>query len=562
MRNGMNETMGGGANGSSRGIAIIGLEGAGKTVFLAALAQAMQEHDGYPYLEASGADAVKTRQYVAGLWDVIQSGEWPPSTNAGTWQTLSWTWHSGEGVSHAVWLPDCAGQDIRQIFENGGADEHQKRLAQTIFTSGHVLVLFNLKELIDIHGVPSKNNQRVQVEAAVCLAVRRLTEAGKPFSVLLTQYDAYRELIEQHGGLLPAVRVYSVSLWRELCRCESSLFPVSAVETKDMVKDGSPGRYPAQNAQPDASVMEVARAVNARLARHRIAAGDTAKVDLGGGVEMELVWCPAGSFEMGSPESSFWRGKSGEAGRFKDETRHRVTLTKGFWLGRTEVTQGQWAAVMGYGLKYTFWDRLWDNAFAVGADYPMVRVSWDECVEFCRRLNAKAPGWGRFRLPTEAEWEYACRAGSKGATYAGDMEIKGENNAPVLDAIAWYGGNSSVGYSGRGRETKAWPGKQYPGGKAGYRQVGGKGANAWQLCDMLGNVMEWCGDLYGAYPSADAADPSGAASGERRVTRGGSWNSSAKCCRSACRSGNIPSTRNACTGFRVAMDGSGNAIRN
>ena len=565
----------GGANGSSRGIAIIGLEGSGKTVFLAALAQAMQEHDGYPYLKAAGADAFGTLDYVAGLWDVIQGGEWPPSTNAGTWQTLSWTWHSEDALTHPVWLPDCAGQDIRQIFERGGEDEHQKRLAEAIFASAHVLVLFNLKELIDIHGVPGKNRRRVQIVTAVCAAVGRLMDAGKPFNVLLTQYDAYKELVEQHGGLLPAVKTYSMPLWHELRRCESALLPVSAVETKDIVKDNVAGRYPVLNAQPDASVMDVARAVNARLARRvvtgivegditrppvqnakpgasvmgvtragngrfaRCTAGDTLKVDLGGGVELELMWCPPGTFMMGSPVTSgwFWWKKHGEAERCGDEVRHCVTLTRGFWLGKYPVTQEQWEAVMGAGTN--------PSAFK-GTKLPVEKVSWEDGRRFLRKVNALAVGGG-FRLPSEAEWEYACRAGTETAFCWGDSLDPSMAN---FDGSYPYG----EGEQGTYREKTTRVGQFRP--------------NAWGLYDMHGNVWEWCQDWYGEYPVGEypvgaswaypiypvgaVTDPAGAASGSHRVLRGGSWNNSAGHCRSARRDGNAPSYRNNDLGFRVA----------
>ena len=157
------------------------------------------------------------------------------------------------------------------------------------------------------------------------------------------------------------------------------------------------------------------------------------------------------------------------------------------------------------------------------------------------------------RLPTEAEWEYACRAGTRGMSYAGDFAIKGKNNAPGLEAIAWYGGNSSVGYEGQGWDTAGWPEKQYPGGNAGPRRVGGKEANAWGLRDMLGNVWEWTGDWYGSYPVGEARDPPGPADGVFRVGRGGSWSHDAAFCRAASRRGIGPGFRLYSLGFRPAL---------
>ena len=271
-------------------------------------------------------------------------------------------------------------------------------------------------------------------------------------------------------------------------------------------------------------------------------AGDALTIALADGVTMDLVWCPPGTFWMGSPED--------EAGRVNDETRRRVTLTRGFWMGKYEVTQRQWAAVMGDGLE-AYAGKTGDIG-AVRGDHPMVHVSWEDCQAFMAKLNEKIAG-RQFRLPTEAEWEYACRAGTETATYAGPMEIKGKNNALALDAVAWYGGNSSEGYDiGAGWKTADWPERQYSGGLAGYRVVGAKQPNAWGLYDMLGNVWEWCGDWHKAYPTMDATDPDGARSGSHRVARGGGWDSHARMCRSAYRHFYFPTIRYYTLGFRVA----------
>ena len=330
---------------------------------------------------------------------------------------------------------------------------------------------------------------------------------------------------------------------RAMGRSSSEKAPAPQPETTPAV---------STNAVPSMAELEAGKAREEALAAEKLeedqleqhkketpqrSAGDTVKVDLGGGVEMELVWCPAGSFWMGSPE--------GEAERYDDETRHRVTLTRGFWLGKTEVTQGQWEAVMGYGLEeHARKVGVTNQVGVVDAKHPMVQVNWDDSVEFCRRLSMKLPGGGQFRLPTEAEWEHACHAGIECATYAGDMEIIDKYNAPVLDAVAWYGGNSNEGYSGRGWNTAK--------GVAGYRSAGEKTPNAWGLFDMLGNVYEWCGDRYEKYPSGDAGDPSGAVSGTERVCRGGSWVSPARDCRSAARASAAQSKRFNHLGFRVA----------
>jgi formylglycine-generating enzyme required for sulfatase activity len=226
------------------------------------------------------------------------------------------------------------------------------------------------------------------------------------------------------------------------------------------------------------------------------------------GVVGEIVvrWIPSGRFTMGSPSS--------EKGRDTDEVEHEVVLSWGLFLAETECTQGQWEAVMGSNPSYF-----------KGTDRPVEQVSWEEAVEFCRKLTLKQrqegvlpEGW-EWRLPTESEWEYAARAGTTGARH-------GE-----LDSIAWHGGNS-------GDKTHGVKGKQ---------------ANAWGLHDMIGNVSEWCGDWYGEYPTGNVTDPSGPSSGYSRVYRGGSWVNDAGLARSAFRFRFDPGFRSNFLGFRPAL---------
>ena len=309
-------------------------------------------------------------------------------------------------------------------------------------------------------------------------------------------------------------------------------------------------------------------------------AGERKLVEVAPGVSIPFRWCPAGSFTMGSPAAEQALAKKwGVDG--SDEIEHRVTLSQGFWLAETEVTQGQWQAVMKTSLreqakkaleddtlftingkKQTYRELVGmkksaDPAGLIGVETEQVAmyfVNHEESEDWCAAASRHAGvrGW-RIALPTEAQWEYACRAGSSEMSYKGDFEIKGKNNAPGLDAIAWYGGNSSQGYSGKGWDTSGWPEKQYPGGTAGPRRVGQKAANDWGMRDMIGNVFEWCGDWYGAYPAGRVTDPSGASTGVLRVIRGGSWFSFAAYCRAAYRSFGEPGYRDTFLGFRPAL---------
>ncbi len=226
------------------------------------------------------------------------------------------------------------------------------------------------------------------------------------------------------------------------------------------------------------------------------------------GMTFELI--SAGTFTMGSPTD--------ELGRWNDETQHEVTLTKSFYMQTTEVTQGQWRAVMGSNPS-DFSD--------CGDDCPVETVSWDDVQEFIEKLN-QMEGTDKYRLPTEAEWEYASRAGSTTAFANGEI-TNIDCDDPNLDQMAWYCGNADI--------------TTHP--------VAQKDPNDWGLYDMHGNVWEWCEDWYGAY-SGPVTDPTGPSSGTIRVLRGGSWDFNAMYCRSASRYGLKPDNRSYDIGFRVA----------
>jgi formylglycine-generating enzyme required for sulfatase activity len=253
-------------------------------------------------------------------------------------------------------------------------------------------------------------------------------------------------------------------------------------------------------------------------------------------VTQRLRWLSPGRFWMGSP--------AGEPGRYDDEgPRHPVTLTHGYWLFDTPCTQALWEAVMG------------DNPSEFKSPTrPVESVSWDAVQEFLGRINARLPGLDLV-LPSEAQWEYACRAGTETAIYTGEITILGERNAPALDSIAWYGGNSGVDFDlENGWDSSDWPQKQYPHQQAGTRPVGLKKPNPWGLYDMLGNVWEWTQDHwhddYEGVPTDGSAWQDRSTGGER-VARGGSWYDPARFVRAAYRNRFDPGARYGHLGFRA-----------
>jgi formylglycine-generating enzyme required for sulfatase activity len=222
----------------------------------------------------------------------------------------------------------------------------------------------------------------------------------------------------------------------------------------------------------------------------------TISVDLGGGVTMELVLIRDGSFTMGSESQSALSD---------DKPAHTVTISKPFYQGKYEVTQEQSQAVMGNNPS--------DPSELKGPRLPVDSVSWNDCQEFIKKLQSKSPGL-MFSLPTEAQWEYACRAGSKTDYSFGD-------DGSRLGDYAWYKENSlSITH-----------------------MVGGKQPNAWGLYDIHGNVEEWCTDWYGEYSSGAQKDPAGPSSGQLRVVRGGSCGIFDTFVRSASRLADSPDRR-------------------
>jgi formylglycine-generating enzyme required for sulfatase activity len=218
-------------------------------------------------------------------------------------------------------------------------------------------------------------------------------------------------------------------------------------------------------------------------------AGDEQEFEIAPGVRIVMCWIPPGEFLMGSPEHEEYRRG--------DEIQHRVRITQGFWLAKTQTTQDQWQAVMGSNPSYF-----------TGENLPLHEVCWDDiCGDserdggFVGTVNSFSNEGGLFDLPTEAQWEYSCRAGISGTL------------AVNLDEVAWYVENSGQ--------------RPHP--------VGEKKSNAWGLHDMLGNMQEWCADWYGSYDRSEVTDPTGPKSGLYRVVRGGSSSDTCTFCRAADR---------------------------
>ena len=279
---------------------------------------------------------------------------------------------------------------------------------------------------------------------------------------------------------------------------ESKPKPITAILLDEPVRDLVKVKFVKEKQQEQVVSGGAPAAKTEEVADAARKTGDVKIITLPGGAKMEMIWCGPGTFMMGSPST--------EAGRFDDETIHPVKLTKGFWLGKYEVTQAQWESVMG-GNRSRF----------KGPDRPVDSVSWEDCQSFIRKANVALGGVAR--LPTEAEWEYACRAGS-GAAISGNGH---------LGDMAWYDGNSDS-------QTHA---------------VGKNQANAWGFYDMHGNVLEWCFDWF-AKTDGQAVDPKGPPNGSFKVLRGGCWFFYERDCRSAYRLKRDPGIRNCIFGFRLA----------
>lgn len=345
----------------------------------------------------------------------------------------------------------------------------------------HPLVIKMRQEYLTKHTAVVSRNYERNYDAAIALSRRyadklnalvvERTKAGK-----LQEARAFKARLDELRTVM--------TIYRQLGKAD--------VEISSWVKETL--RYMPERLQPAGGALP-------KLGVKGRAAGEVRQVQLTKDVTMDFCWCPPGKFTMGSPES--------EAGRGGNENQVEVTFSEGFWMSKTEVTQAQWQTVMGR-----------NPSHFKGANRPVETVSWNDAKEFLTKLNAIVgdSDGGKMILPTEAQWEYAARAGETGS-YSGG----------ALDEVAWYGPNS-------GGQTHS---------------VGTKKPNAWGFYDMHGNVWEWCADWHDDELSG-GNDPRGPRSGSNRVGRGGGWDGSAIRCRVAARSRSDPAIQNYVIGLRVA----------
>jgi len=258
------------------------------------------------------------------------------------------------------------------------------------------------------------------------------------------------------------------------------------------------------------------------LVNHETIGNDMKSVDSGNANESPVnpdpahwIWINPGIFTMGSPTNEVDRLAN-------EEPQTQVTISSGFWMSKYETTQAEYQSVMGTNPSY----------FKGDPHHPVERADWDDATNYCGKLTVhervagRLPSGYAYRLPTEAEWEYCCRAGTTTRFGFGD-----DSGYAQLGDYAWY-------YSNSGNTT---------------HPVGQKKPNAWGLCDMHGNVWEWCLDWYGTYPGGSVTDPKGLASGSDRVFRGGGWGVNGGGCRSAFRVGSWPGNRGNGIGFRPVL---------
>jgi formylglycine-generating enzyme required for sulfatase activity len=297
--------------------------------------------------------------------------------------------------------------------------------------------------------------------------------------------------------------------------------PVTLVGTSSVVIRGGDYRYSTARDCRSAYRTGIDSIYGGAYIGFRVALVREMVIPLSSYVNLDMIWIEPGTFIMGSPTD--------ELGRDDDETQHQVTLTQGYWMGRHEITQAQYYAVMRTNPSY-----FTDSKMLEKRMLPVEQVSWNDAMEFCAKLTAiereagRLPEGYEYTLPTEAQWEYACRAGTTTALYSG-KNLTGVEVCPNVDELGWYANNSNN--------------KTY--------DVGQKLPNAWGLYDMCGNVWEWCLDKKGDYPTTPVIDPVELVTGMDHARHGGCWQNYAAACRSANRGYRSNSDKD--TGFRVVL---------
>ena len=539
-------------------VAIVGVEGSGKTVMLACLGELYTRPDEHGYFLRP--ENFETAAYVTDKITRMRKGEWPMATAEDAMQGLNWTLcrrRSGGGRPEEVCkisFLDFAGEVYRAAFgirkgEDEALFDEIDQLKSYISEADDLIVLINLRDVIAKGASDKRVQESVWITSSILDTVfNGSADKGPRASIAITQADSYADAIRTYGGARGVLAEYLPHVSNSYDWLD--VYDVTAVDKTFLDNDGN--SIPAPDFKPaglrvlmnwiinlqEEDTAEKTHPLTTRLFRFfrgnflRKDRNERVKTDvevlscedsnrekvcednsfpshvvrktlvLPGGATMRMIYVAPGSFMMGSPIS--------EGGRSRDETQHRVKLTKGYWLGETEVTQAQWESVMGS-----------NPSRFKGASRPVVNVSWEDCQKFIAKVNlaSKLRLGGEARLPTEAEWEYACRAGSIGR-YAGTGK---------LDDMGWYADNSN----------------------SRTHDVKGMKANAWGFYDMHGNVWEWCQDWYGAYQSGVATNPLGPVSGDSRVLRGGSWYGNAGDCRSAFRNVGRPVLRSHYCGFRL-----------
>jgi len=266
-------------------------------------------------------------------------------------------------------------------------------------------------------------------------------------------------------------------------------------------------------------------------------AKDTVELDLGNGVKLKMVRIPAKgkTFWMGSPKE--------EKDRSDDEEQHEVELSRDYYLGVTEVTQAQYRAIMGTNPSYFRKDgKGADKVAGLNTDdFPVEQVSWEDAKDFCRKVGEKLQDGQAYHLPTEAEWEYACRGGASSKD-SFPFYLMGGPTSSLSGGQINFDGNNPYGDGTKGNYLE----------RTARCGSFAESVNGFGLYDMHGNVWEWCEDWYGEYPKGKVVDPHGPSEGSGRVYRGGSCSDDSVGCRAAFRNAYAPSLRHLNIGFRLA----------